>query len=276
MIVRGIRVAGGTFPAQIWSSFASAALTGVPAHDFPAFTTPATTKRIVCPRTGDLATRWCPERIACFYFTGDAPTLPCTFHGPGLVALPDLTGLSVTVARARLAALQFASAVVEVPGDPAEQGTVLGQSPQAGRKALQGSTVTLRIDSGPLFVVPGVVGQYRGGAQAALHADGFATTVVYDGATDVSAPLGTVVSEDPAAGSTSQGAVTIVVHGADVQVVAPSVVGLSTTDAQAALAAVGLGADAATDGAAGTVASQSPAAGASLEIGSLVALTLTP
>jgi membrane peptidoglycan carboxypeptidase len=276
MVVRGIRVAGGTFPAQIWSSFASAALTGVPAHGFPAFTTPATTKRIVCPRTGDLATQWCPERIACLYFVGDAPTLPCTFHGPRLVTLPDLRGLSVTVARSRLARLRFATQVVEVPGDPGEQGTVLSQSPGAGRAALQGTKVTLSMDSGPLFVVPDVMGQYRGAAQQALHTDGFATTVSYDGATDASAPLGTVISEDPTAGSTSQGIVKIVVHGTDVTVTAPNVVGLSTADAQATLAAAGLGAGVATGGADGTVVAQSPAAGASLEIGALVALTLTP
>ena len=276
MIVRGIRVAGGTFPAQIWSRFAGAALTGVPAHAFPSFTTPPTVKRIVCPRTGDLATRWCPERIACFYFVGQAPTQTCTFHGPRPVLVPDLSGLSVTAAQAQLTRLELAAQVVEVPGDPAAQGTVLGQSPGGGRTVLQGSTVTLRIDSGPLLVVPDVMGQYRGAAQQALGAVGFTATVSWDGSTDSSAPLGTVVHEDPAAGSSSQGAVTIVVHGSDTTVVGPNVVGLSATAAQAALAAVGLGAAVSTAGAADTVVSQSPAAGEHLEIGAVVALALTP
>ena len=40
MVVRGIRVAGGTFPAQIWNRFAAAALAGVPAHAFPSFKLP--------------------------------------------------------------------------------------------------------------------------------------------------------------------------------------------------------------------------------------------
>ena len=170
-------------PGQIWGRFAGAALTGVPAHAFPAFTTPGTVKRIVCPRTGDLATRWCPERIACFYFVGQAPTQPCTFHGPRPVLVPNVSGLSVTAARAALDRLQLVTQVVEVPGDPAAQGTVLGQSPGSGRTVLQGSTVTLQVDSGPLLVVPDVLGQYRGAALQALSADGFTATVSWDGST---------------------------------------------------------------------------------------------
>jgi serine/threonine-protein kinase len=192
------------------------------------------------------------------------------------VLVPDLSGLSVTAAQAQLTRLELAAQVVEVPGDPAAQGTVLGQSPGGGRTVLQGSTVTLRIDSGPLLVVPDVMGQYRGAAQQALGAVGFTATVSWDGSTDSSAPLGTVVHEDPAAGSSSQGAVTIVVHGSDTTVVGPNVVGLSATAAQAALAAVGLGAAVSTAGAADTVVSQSPAAGEHLEIGAVVALALTP
>ncbi|MBD0291213.1 MAG: PBP1A family penicillin-binding protein [Thermoleophilia bacterium] len=40
--VHGIRVAGGTFPATIWNLFMSAALRGVPVHDFPLPSEPVT------------------------------------------------------------------------------------------------------------------------------------------------------------------------------------------------------------------------------------------
>ena len=139
MIVRGIRVAGGTFPATIWSRFASAALADVPAQAFPPFTTPPVTRRTVCARTGDLATRWCPERLKCFYFDGQAPTQSCTYHGPREVSAPDLTGLRLTTAQSRLAAEQLGWQIVQVPSDPGEEGFVLDQSPQGGQSILQGS-----------------------------------------------------------------------------------------------------------------------------------------
>jgi len=275
MIVRGIKVAGGTFPAMIWNRFASAALAGVPAHDFPAFTTPPTTKAIVCPRSGDLATRWCPERLVCYYFPGGAPTEPCTFHGPKRVVVPDVTGDDFGTARHRLAAEKLAWQVVDVPGDPSQQGIVVGQSPVGGHTLLQGRAVILRVGSGPAFLVPDVVGLCRQAAAQALQLAGFGVAVAWDGTVGDGGAPGMVVATQPAAGTSDQGAVTIVVHGNDMNVVVPNVVGLAAADAQAALAAAGLGGDAPTDGSGGNVATQDPAAGTSIEVGALIHLTLT-
>ena len=99
------------------------------------------------------------------------------------MSVPGLTGLRLTTAQTRLAAEQLCAQIVEVPGDPGLQGVVLDQSPAGGQTILQGSAVTLRVGSGPLPVVPDVVGQFRAAAQQALRASGFAATVVYDGAT---------------------------------------------------------------------------------------------
>ena len=276
MIVRGIKVAGGTFPAMIWSRFAAAALAGVPAQAFPPFTTPPVIERIVCARTGDLATRWCPERLKCFYFQGQAPTQSCTYHGPLKVSAPDLTGLRLTTAQARLAAEQLGWQIVQVPSEPGEKGFVLDQSPVGGQTVLQGSSVTLSVGSGPLLVVPDVTGQFRAAALQTLRAAGFAATVTYDGETAAGGAPGTVVRQEPAAGASGQGTVTIVVHGRDVAVVVPAVTGLALSDAQAALAAAGLGSDVPAGVAGGPVVAQTPTAGASLEIGSLVHLELGP
>ena len=274
MIVRGIKVAGGTFPAMIWNRFASAALAGVPAHDFPAFTTPPVKKAIVCSRSGDLATRWCPERLACYYFAGYLPNQVCSFHGPKPVAVPDVIGDDVGAAKHRLAAEKLAWQVVDVPGDPSQLGIVVGQSPDGGRTLLQGKAVILRVGSGPLLLVPDVVGLCRQAAAQALQLDGFGVTVTWDGVADDGGAPGMVVATQPAAGTSDQGSVTIVVHGTDVNVVVPNVVGLAATDAQATLAAAGLGGDAPTDGSGDAVATQDPAAGASIEVGALVHLTL--
>ena len=271
MVVRGIRVAGGTFPAQIWSRFASGALAGVPAHAFPHFSVPPVTKRIVCARTGALATRWCPERLKAFFFTGQGPTQSCTFHGPLRVSVPSLTGLSVSAAQALLRARKLGWQIVYVAGDPAQQGLVVEQSPASG-EILQGTDVTLRVDSGPLQVVPDVRGRFRAAAEATLQASGFVATVTYDG--ESGGAQGTVVSQEPAGGTSAQGSVKIVVHGSAVNVIVPSAKGMTLAAAQAALATVGLGADVATGSADALVVSQTPAAGSSLELGGLVRLTL--
>ena len=272
MIVRGIRVAGGTFPAMIWSRFASAALAGVPPHSFPSFKVPPVTKRIVCAHTGELATRWCPERLKCFYFVGQAPTQYCTFDHPLRVTVPALAGLGLAAAETRLQAEKLGWQIVDVPGDTQHEGDVSDQAPSAGESILQGSDVTLRVDSGPLQTVPDVVGQFRSAAADALQAAGFAVTVTYDGQSG--GAVGTVASQDPAGGTQAQGTVTIVVHGSDGSVVVPNVKGLTLAAAQTALAAVGLGLEVAAGSTDSAVISQTPAAGAGLEIGGLVSLTL--
>ena len=272
MIVRGIRVAGGTFPAMIWSRFAAGALAGVPAHSFPHFNVPPVTKRILCAHTGALATRWCPERLKCFFFAAQGPTESCTFHGPLRVSVPALEGLGLGAAQAQLQAKKLGWQIVYLPGDPAQQGLVVGQSPSTGESILQGSDVTLRVDSGPLHIVPDVVGRFRGAAEEALQAAGFAATVTYDGVSG--GAQGTVVSQQPAGGTSDQGTVKIVVHGSAVSVVVPSTKGLTLAGAQAALAAAGLGAEVAAGSADALVVSQTPAAGSTLELGALVRLTL--
>ena len=272
MIVRGIRVAGGTFPAMIWSRFASAALAGVPPHSFPSFKVPPVTKRIVCAHTGELATRWCPERLKCFYFVGQAPTQYCTFDHPLRVTVPALAGLGLAAAETRLQAEKLGWQIVDVPGDTQHEGDVSDQAPSAGESILQGSDVTLRVDSGPLQTVPDVVGQFRSAAADALQAAGFAVTVTYDGQSG--GAVGTVASQDPAGGTQAQGTVTIVVHGSEASVVVPNVKGLTLAAAQTALAAVGLGLEVAAGSTDSAVISQTPAAGAGLEIGGLVSLTL--
>ena len=124
--------------------------------------------------------------------------------------------------------------------------------------------------------MPDVTGQFRAAALQTLRASGFSATVTYDGETAAGGVPGTVVRQEPAAGASGQGTVTIVVHGRDVAVVVPAVTGLALSDAQAALAAVGLGSDVPAGTAGGPVVVQTPTAGASLEIGSLVHLEPRP
>ena len=230
---------------------------------FPDFKTPPVTKRVVCAHNGALATRWCPERLKAFFFNGQGPTEWCTFHGPLRVSVPALTGLDLGTAQARLRAKKLGWQIVAVPGDPAHQGIVLGQAPASGESILQGNDVTLRVDNGPLPIVPDVVGQFRGAAEEALQAAGLSVAVTWDGVSG--GAQGTVISQTPAGGTSGQGNIKIVVHGCAASVVVPSTKGMTLAAARAALAAVGLGAEVATESADALVISQAPSAGASLE-----------
>src|ERR1019366_3859467 len=164
-----------------------------------------------------------PERLKCFFFDDQGPTESCTFHGPLRVSVPALTGLDLDAAQAQLRAKKLGWQIVYLPGDPAQQGLVVGQSPSTGESILQGTDVTLRIGSGPLLIVPDVVGRFLGAAEETLQAAGFAATVTYDGVPG--GAQGTVVSQQPAGGTSGQGTVKIVVHGSAANVVVPSTKG---------------------------------------------------
>ena len=88
LFVRGINVAGGTFPATIWRAFMLDALADVPASQFPWFTEPPVQPAAVCTLSGKLASRWCPTRIKAYYYRGSEPTEVCNLHGPEQVAMP--------------------------------------------------------------------------------------------------------------------------------------------------------------------------------------------
>ena len=90
--VRGVSVAGGTFPAQIWRAFMSAALQGVPPRPF---TLPRSDVVVVeiDPVTGLLAAPWCPgerQRMLRQLAPTEYCPLPPTPE-PEPIATPDST-----------------------------------------------------------------------------------------------------------------------------------------------------------------------------------------
>jgi beta-lactam-binding protein with PASTA domain len=66
--------------------------------------------------------------------------------GPGLIAVPDVTGLDEQSARQKLESTGFEVTVVDEPtADPAQAGTVVSQDPAGGAEAEKGSTVTITV-----------------------------------------------------------------------------------------------------------------------------------
>src|SRR5207253_688961 len=115
---------------------------------------------------------------------------------PG-VKMPDVVGLAAADAVKALQARKLTVTLEQVASQEAP-GTVIGQDPQAGRRAKPGTKVVLQVAKGAAPVsVPGVTGQLEPQATASLKQAGLAARVVR---VPSSQPKGTVVAQSPAAG----------------------------------------------------------------------------
>jgi serine/threonine-protein kinase len=122
-------------------------------------------------------------------------------------------------------------------GEPVD--TVLGQDPKPGTELVKGSTVRINVSKGPKpIAVPNVVGSPFESAQSALQGAGFAVA-----RQDVESgePAGTVVGQDPAAG-TQQGkgsVITLQVSQGPATSQVPDVTSQTEDDARAQLTSSG-------------------------------------
>ncbi|HEX4745532.1 MAG TPA: PASTA domain-containing protein [Gaiellaceae bacterium] len=126
---------------------------------------------------------------------------------PERIEVPDVVDLTAADARRQLRELGFRVSVERiVSNEPA--GTVVVQTPRAGRQAIEGSTVRLRVSTGPqTAAVPDVTGLDEDSARSELEAAGFVVRVIY---TSTVEPLedGVVVTQTPRSGeSAAEGAV---------------------------------------------------------------------
>ncbi len=137
--------------------------------------------------------------------------------GGGEVEVPDVTGMTATRAGDTLAeAGLVAGKVTQVQSSEGPEGTVVGQSPEAGETVQEGAEVDLEVVASPSptatpVAVPDVAGSSQAVAEARLTQAGF--TVVVSQAESDAVPAGSVISQDPQAGvvATQGSAVRIVV-----------------------------------------------------------------
>lgn len=286
--VHGIRVTGGSFPAQIWAAFMSEAHADIEPSDF---LEPAGSEWItvsIDPESGLPATEWCPESVSVRFLVGTEPSEPCPLHEPEEVPVPDVIGLSVAEATAALEEARFLVEVEEGSGTAYPLGTVYEQDPPGDTVLLQGSPVRITVASEGAApgTVPAVVGLEAAAARRSLAAAGYQ---VAERATSSEAPAGIVVGQDPPGGtSASPGAtIEIVVSSGPPETTTtkgstqvPDVVGERVARALLLLERAGLvgetTAHTTTDDPQkqGTVAGQSPEAGATVPRGSTVGLNV--
>jgi beta-lactam-binding protein with PASTA domain len=198
--------------------------------------------------------------------------------GKPKAVVPNVVGRSRDDAVAQLTDRGLESRVVEVPsGEPVN--TVTGQSPKAGTRLDQGTTVRINVSSGPRPVeVPSVEGQPFESANAQLLAVEFKVS-----RQDVESdqPEGTVVDQDPEGGSSAArgSTVTLSVSRGPTTEAVPSVEDIDSETATATLEGSGFRVRVTfrdTDDPAleNIVLEQSPAAGSQAEPGSTVTITV--
>jgi beta-lactam-binding protein with PASTA domain len=116
------------------------------------------------------------------------------------VTVPSLKGLTAEDAQAELAQLGLTANPNAVPGsEPA--GTVVAQDPAAGTTVDTGSAVNVNVSDGAKTEkesMPNLVGLSRSDAQAQLEQVGLSYSVFVVPSDE---PVGTVVAQDPAAGT---------------------------------------------------------------------------
>jgi serine/threonine-protein kinase len=190
----------------------------------------------------------------------------------------DISGQSVSAAKAELTALGLTPATKTVPSSMADKGLAVGTNPAGGQSVKKGSTVTIDVGGGPkTTTVPNVVGLSQSAATTALQSAGFSVTVIQSSSSGVQ--TGNVISQSPAAATqlAPQQTVTINVStGATV----PNVVGKSLSSATQLLRSAGLSVGTVTDQSSsnvssGDVISQSVPAGSAAQSGTTVDLVVS-
>lgn len=130
----------------------------------------------------------------------------------------------------------------EVVSEDVEKGRIVSQDPEAGTKIKTGSTITVNISKGlGDGDVPNLVGKMQDDLADYLKAAGFQLGEVTTEASEEES--GTVLSQDPAAGSTAEKgtAINVVVSdGSKAKAIVPYLVGKPIGDAQTALINAGL------------------------------------
>jgi beta-lactam-binding protein with PASTA domain len=227
--VRISTVYGGTWPAQIWRAFMSAATARMEPKDFPTGPELDFVTLRVDVTQGCLANPYTPPQdIDTFQYPEGSEsasllevcTKPTSYQE---LTVPSVIGMKRQAAISALHAAGFNVAVhyAAAPREPDD--TVIDQDPSAGSRLIQTGTVTITVarsgSGGEGTRVPDVIGMPEGAAVAALRNEGFEITVVRERECAPSEPgcdyrKGVVWAQSPAGGADAPAGstVTIVVN----------------------------------------------------------------
>ncbi|MGH2752466.1 MAG: Stk1 family PASTA domain-containing Ser/Thr kinase [Actinomycetota bacterium] len=207
---------------------------------------------------------------------GDTVTIFVS-SGPGEVTVPNLLTLSEDEARAALEEVGLELGRVRAEESESEEGTVIDQNPGSGEQLNEGEPVNIVLSSGIVTVeVPGVVGLTQDEAVAAIEEAGLAAEVVTEPSDE---DEGIVIAQDPTEGTeVREGDTVRIVVSEGQEFEMPNVQGEDADEAEAFLEEE-LGLEVTQEGTPepcpqepGTVCSQDPEPGATVEPGDSVTL----
>ncbi len=196
--VHGAAVTGGTLPAEIWARFMRSALATTPASDFSASYADRWVTVEVCSESHLPPTELCPSIVKMLFRSDKVPSDACGIHVPKAVFMPNVVGMSITKAKRLLGEANLKIRTVQDTASLEPAGIVVKQDSPAGKPILQGSEVVLRVSAGQATTVPALVDLPLDQAQAALAGAGLSAEITQQPA---DAPAGTVLSQDPSAGT---------------------------------------------------------------------------
>jgi beta-lactam-binding protein with PASTA domain/predicted Ser/Thr protein kinase len=199
--------------------------------------------------------------------------------GPPQVTVPNVVGADQAAAEARLSREGFQTRAVMQTSAERPKGEVMATDPPPGEQADKGSTVRLTVSDGPgTASVPTVEGLTRQSARGRLRRAGFKIEERRESSDTV--PAGKAIRTSPPDGTTLEKGrtVTLLLSTGKEQVQVPDVTGQSFEEASSALSNRGFQVtrkEQVTDNEdPGTVLSQSPSGGTSIDKGSTVTLTV--
>ena len=172
----GEPVTGGSYPALIWKTFAEKELEqmGAEPESFPEPPALYTVPKVVARRTTESGERLlldngeCPNRREVVFFDGTGPTSAANCRDDE-VQVPDVRGLLLAEAEARLDAQPLTPELVLRPAEPLEPaGVVVGQRPRRGY-ASPFDRVILIVTKPLHGVIPNLVGRSLDDARVRLE-----------------------------------------------------------------------------------------------------------
>ncbi|HZD60332.1 MAG TPA: PBP1A family penicillin-binding protein [Anaerolineae bacterium] len=296
--VHGRRVAGGTFPAQIWASFMKRSLKGVKAHNFSRAPSGSLVQVLMDDETNMLATEFCQKTSNHVFVRKYRPKKlkKCDVHKP--IIIPDLIGLTQGEATKKLTELKLGYNVTNKPFD-GSPGQVIEQTPTAGAKVKEGTVVELSVsikgtpgqNNNQVITVPNVVGMPADQAKIELERLGFVVSGEYRQSND---PPNQVIAQRPLAGFLAEpgSTVKVIISGESggtsgtsgtTSVAVPDVKGMSEATARSTLESKGFEVSVVNDTSernvrkygSGVVFDQSPNAGTTTSSGSKVTIYVT-
>lgn len=171
---------------------------------------------------------------------GDGTITAYLSRGPERYPVPDLAGLSRQQALTRVIEGELAVGnVAEEYSDTVPSGTIISQAMEPGTQVKKGVPVDFVISKGPAPVdLPDFAGRPFEEAKAWLEGNGLAVAATEEHSRTV--PAGSVIRQDPGAGTVHRGdTVTLVNSQGPVMVKVPEVRGLGVTAASARLQGAG-------------------------------------